>query len=251
MTPDLQSRTAFVTGGASGIGAACATALRGQGANVAVLDVQAGADPDVLSLVGDVTSREAVDEAVAAAAEHFGGIDIVVNCAGIPCRGALEDTSDDEWLKVLDVNVVGMARVIRAALPHLRRSAAGAVVNLGSVSGAVGLDELPIYSASKGAIAAMTRALANDLVGDGIRVNCVSPGTVHTPWMDRVFEAAPDRDAAFQRASTRQPIGRMISADEVAAAVVFLAGTASSGITGIEMAVDGGMARLQPQRGKE
>lgn len=251
MLLDLQSRTALVTGGASGIGAACVQSLRQSGANVAVLDLQVGTDPDVLSIIGDVTSTTAVDDAVAQAVEGFGGLDIVVNSAGIPCRGGIEETSDEEWARVLDVNVVGMARVIRAALPHLRRSAAGAIVNLGSVSASIGLDELPIYSASKGAIAALTRALATDLLADGIRVNCVSPGTVHTPWMDRVFQASSDPDAAVSRASARQPIGRMISPQEVAEAVLFLAGPWSSSITGTELPVDGGMATLQPQRRRE
>lgn len=247
MEHELESLTAFVTGGASGIGLATAHALSARGARVAVFDRVAGdALPEgALALVGDVTDTVAVDDAIATTVSTFGGLDIVVNNAGIPCRGLIEETTDDEWHHVLDVNVVGMARVIRAALPHLRQSTHAAIVNTCSVSASVGLERLPIYSASKGAVEALTRALAADLMSDGIRVNSVKPGTVDSPWMDRVFAAAADPQQALRDAAARQPMGRMVTSDEVAHAIAFLVGPHAASITGTELAIDGGMANLR------
>jgi len=171
---------AVVTGGASGIGAATAAMLAEQGAHVAVLDrdVQSVDSASFLAVACDVTSTAAVDAAIADVASTLGGIDILINNAGIGAVGAVDVSTDAEWHQVLDVNVVGLARVTRAAVPHLRRSDRAAIVNICSVVAAVGVPQRAVYSASKGAVAALTLAMAADYVADGIRVNAVTPGTL-------------------------------------------------------------------------
>jgi len=168
-----------------------------------------------------------------------------VNNAGIGAQGTVEANADDEWLRVLDVNVVGMARVSRAALPHLRRSPAAAIVNTSSIAATAGLPERALYSASKGAVAALTRAMAADHLREGIRVNAVNPGTADTPWVGRLLDAAPDPAAERAALEARQPHGRLVSAAEVADAVAYLASPASGSTTGIALAVDGGMSELR------
>jgi NAD(P)-dependent dehydrogenase (short-subunit alcohol dehydrogenase family) len=191
-----------------------------------------------------------VRRAVGQAAEALGGIDIVVNNAGIGAQGTVEDNSDEEWSRVLDVNVVGMVRVSRACLPFLRNSRAAAIVNTCSIAATAGLPQRALYSASKGAVLALTRAMAADHLRDGIRVNCVNPGTADTPWIGRLLEHASDPAAERAALNARQPHGRLVSADEVAEAVVYLASPAAGSTTGIDLAVDGGMQglRLRPER---
>jgi 2-keto-3-deoxy-L-fuconate dehydrogenase len=239
----FEGLVAVVTGGASGIGAATVELLRGRGATVASLDLQEGkAD---LSLTCDVRDAASVDAAVAAVHERFGRLDIVINNAGIGAVGDVGANGDEEWHRVLDVNVVGIARVSRAALPHLRRSPSAAIVNTSSVVAAVGVPQRALYSASKGAVAALTMAMAADHVGERIRVNAVLPGTADTPWVGRLLDAAPDPAAAGEALRARQPIGRLVSADEVAAAIVYLADPIAASTTGTLLAVDGGMAGLR------
>ena len=170
---------------------------------------------------------------------------MLVNNAGIGAQGTVEANADNEWLRVLDVNVVGMARVSRAALPHLRRSPAAAIVNTSSIAATAGLPERALYSASKGAVAALTRAMAADHLREGIRVNAVNPGTADTPWVGRLLDAAPDPAAERAALEARQPHGRLVSAAEVADAVAYLASPASGSTTGIALAVDGGMSELR------
>ncbi|RKN43938.1 SDR family NAD(P)-dependent oxidoreductase [Streptomyces hoynatensis] len=250
---DLAGLTALVTGGASGIGLATARLLAARGARLAVLD----RDPRVLpeaeraelgALACDVTDDEAVRASVAAAAERLGGLDILVNNAGIGAQGTVADNDDEEWRRVLDVNVLGMVRVTRAALPHLRRSKAAAVVNTCSIAATAGLPQRALYSASKGAVLALTLAMAADHIREGIRVNCVNPGTAATPWVDRLLQAAEDPEAERAALNARQPLGRLVTAQEVAAAIVYLASPASGSTTGTALPVDGGMAglRLRP-----
>lgn len=243
---DFSGLVAIVTGGASGLGAATAALLAERGARVAVLDRDIADVPsELFAVTCDVTDTAVVDAAVAAVADHFGGIDIVVNNAGIGAAGDIAANDDAEWHHVFDVNVVGIARVTRAALPHLRASARAAVVNTCSVAAVVGLPQRALYSASKGAVAALTLAMAADHVREGIRVNAVTPGTADTPWVARLLDAAEDREAAASALRARQPMGRLVSADEVANAIVYLASPASSSTTGTLLAVDGGMAGLR------
>ena len=234
---------AVVTGGASGIGAAAARIMTERGAKVAVLDLNPGAD----GIRCDVSDDSEVTSAVAAVAERFGGIDILVNNAGIGAQGDVTANDDDEWHRVLDVNVVGMARVIRAALPHLRRSEHAAVVNTCSIAAWAGLQNRVLYSATKGAVLALTLAVATDHLEDGIRVNCVCPGTADTPWVGRLLDAAPDPAAERAALAARQPIGRLVTADEVGNAIAYLASPLSGSTTGTALAVDGGMYGLRPR----
>jgi len=234
---------AIVTGGASGIGAAAATVLRERGARVVVLDRDAEEGDDAIRV--DVTDAPGVDTAVAEAISRLGGLDVLVNNAGIGAAGTVEDNPDEEWHRVYDVNVVGMVRVTRAALPALRESSCASIVNTCSVAATAGLPQRALYSASKGAVLSLTLAMAADHVGEGIRVNCVNPGTADTPWVGRLLDAAEDSAAERAALEARQPIGRLVSAREVAAAIAYLASPATASTTGTILHVDGGAQNLR------
>jgi NAD(P)-dependent dehydrogenase (short-subunit alcohol dehydrogenase family) len=194
-----------------------------------------------------VADDAAVRDAVAQAASALGGLDILVNNAAIGALGTIEDNNDDQWHRVLDVNVLGLVRVTRAALPHLRASENAAIVNVGSIAATTGLPQRALYSATKGAVYALTLAMAADHLSDGIRVNCVNPGTANTPWVARLLDAAEDPDAERAALNARQPIGRLVEPDEVAAAIAYLVSPAAGAVTGTALAVDGGMAGLRPR----
>ena len=237
---------AIVTGGASGIGAAIARRLHVGGAQVAVLDLAPeGADPAHAAFAADVSDRASVDAAVTAVAERFGRIDIVINNAGIGSIGNIAANGDDEWARVLSINVTGIARVTAAALPWLRRSPAAAVVNTSSIAATAGLPERALYTASKGAVLSLTRAMAADPPREGTRVNAVNPGTADTPWIGRLLSQAADPEAERAALNARQPHGRLVSADEVAGAVAYLASPRAGSTTGVALAVDGGMQELR------
>ncbi|WP_406417885.1 SDR family oxidoreductase [Streptomyces sp. NBC_00873] len=253
-TSDFEGMSALVTGGASGIGAAVAKLLLERGARVAVLDREtAGAPEGTLAVKADVTDDDAVREAVDRAAAELGSLHTVVSNAGIGSIGTVEDNADDEWTRVLDINVLGMVRTARHALPHLRRAVAdrpGAVsiTHTCSIAATAGLPQRALYSASKGAVLSLTLAMAADHVREGVRVNCVNPGTADTPWIGRLLGQADDPAAERAALGARQPLGRLVSADEVAAAIVYLASPAAASVTGTALAVDGGMQglRLRP-----
>jgi NAD(P)-dependent dehydrogenase (short-subunit alcohol dehydrogenase family) len=244
---EFEGLVALVTGGGSGIGAATASLLTERGARVAILDrdVPNGDRVAALSVICDVTFTPGVEGAITEVADTLGGIDIVVNNAGIGAIGDIAANPDDEWHRVLDVNVVGIARVSRTALPYLRRSSHAAIVNTCSVVAVVGVPQRAVYSASKGAVAALTLAMAADHLKDGIRVNAVTPGTADTPWVGRLLDQAPDAAAAATALRARQPMGRLVSAAEVAYAIAYLASPLSSATTGTLLAVDGGMAGVR------
>jgi len=263
MAGDFQGLVAIVTGGGSGIGLATARLLAGRGARVAVLDLdpvaagttrpaehEAAADgvEPPLPLVADVTDEDSVGAAVAAAVDRLGGVDVLVNNAGIGATGTVEDNPYEEWRRVLDTNLLGVVRTTRAALPHLRRSASAAIVNTCSIAATAGLPNRALYSATKGALLSLTLAMAADHVREGIRVNCVAPGTVDTPWVRRLLEQAPDAAAELAALRARQPTGRLVSAEEVAAAIAYLASPLAAATVGSVLAVDGGMhgLRLRP-----
>ncbi|WP_329023768.1 MULTISPECIES: SDR family NAD(P)-dependent oxidoreductase [unclassified Streptomyces] len=256
-TRDFEGMNALVTGGASGIGAAVTTLLLERGAQVAVLDRDTtGAPAGALAVEADVTDDAAVRAAVDRAAAELGSLHTLVSNAGIGAIGTVEDNDDAEWARVLDINVLGMVRAARHALPHLRRAAAdrpGAVsiTHTCSIAATAGLPQRALYSASKGAVLSLTLAMAADHVREGIRVNCVNPGTADTPWIGRLLDQADDPAAERAALNARQPLGRLVSADEVAAAVVYLAGPAAASVTGTALAVDGGMQglRLRPAAG--
>ncbi|MFH8468238.1 SDR family NAD(P)-dependent oxidoreductase [Streptomyces sp. NPDC017991] len=249
---DFEGLKALVTGGASGIGRATAELLAARGAQVAVLDLAPeGVQKPLLGYRADVTDDDSVRRAVTAAVADLGGLDVLINNAGIGAQGTVEDNDDATWHRVMDVNVVGMVRTARAALPHLRKSSQAAVVNTCSIAATAGLPQRALYSASKGAVLSLTLAMAADHVREGIRVNCVNPGTADTPWVGRLLDAAADPAAERAALEARQPTGRLVSADEVAGAIVYLASPLSGATTGTALAVDGGMQglRLRPAAG--
>jgi 2-keto-3-deoxy-L-fuconate dehydrogenase len=243
---EFEGLVALVTGAASGIGEAAARHLAGEGADVAGLDVNPASIPEpVLAIAADVTDDVSVRAAVEQVVARFGRLDILVNNVGVGARGSVEDNSDDEWRHVWDVNVIGMVRMSRAALPHLRRSPAAAIVNTCSIAAWTGIQQRALYSATKGAVQALTLAMAADHLADGVRVNCVNPGTADTPWVQRLLDAAPDPVAERAALEARQPIGRLVSADEVATAIGYLASPRAASTTGTVLAVDGGMHTLR------
>lgn len=247
MTAELDGLTAVVTGGGAGIGLASARLLTAGGAKVAVLDVEPGTD--FIALRADVTNDASVRAAIDEAAARLGGLDILVNNAGIGAIGTVADNPDAEWQRVFDVNVMGIVRVSRAALPYLRKSAHAAIVNTCSIAATAGLPQRALYSATKGAVLSLTLAMAADHIREGIRVNCVNPGTADTPWVGRLLAQAADPVAERAALEARQPMGRMVSAEEVAAAIAYLASPAAASVAGTALAVDGGMAglRLRPR----
>jgi NAD(P)-dependent dehydrogenase (short-subunit alcohol dehydrogenase family) len=243
---ELSGLAAVVTGGGSGIGLATARLLAAGGAQVAVLDLNPGRD--FLGLEADVTDDASVRAAVDTAGGRLGGIDILVNNAGIGAVGSVASNPDEEWHRVFDVNVVGIVRVTRAALPYLRASAHAAIVNTCSIAATAGLPQRALYSATKGAVLSLTLAMAADHLPEGIRVNCVNPGTADTPWVGRLLDQADDPAAERAALEARQPMGRLVSADEVAAGIVYLASPAAASVAGTALAIDGGMAGLRLRR---
>jgi NAD(P)-dependent dehydrogenase (short-subunit alcohol dehydrogenase family) len=244
---DFAGLRAIVTGGASGIGAATVSMLHARGARVVVLDlaVPPTPQPDVDYLACDIRDRSSVDRCLGEAEALLGGIDVLINNAGIGAAGDVSANTDDEWHVVLDVNVIGPARASAAALPALRSSEHASIVNVSSVVAVVGVPNRALYAASKGAVLALTLAMAADHVGDGIRVNAVLPGTADTPWVGRLLASADDPDAASAALRARQPMGRLVSADEVAFAICSLASPLAASTTGTALIVDGGMASLR------
>lgn len=245
---DFAGLTAIVTGGSSGIGLATASALAAGGANVAVLDVNPLLAPDRFARFHcDVADDDTVRTAVAATHAEFGGIDIVVNNAGVGAVGNIAANDDAEWIRVLNINVLGTMRVSRAALPWLRGSSAASIVNIGSIAAWAGLNDRALYSASKGAIQALTLAMATDFLPDRIRVNCVNPGTADTPWVQGLLASANDPVAERDALERRQPHGRLVAPEEIAGAVCYLSNPAAGSTTGTILAVDGGMRNLRPR----
>jgi 2-keto-3-deoxy-L-fuconate dehydrogenase len=251
---DFEGLVAVVTGGSSGIGLAAAKLLVARGARVELLDVAAPPTgvidddtPDrALGYIAcDVTDDVSVRAAVQTVSERHARLDVVIANAGIGAQGTVADSTDDEWHRVLDLNVVGVARTVRAALPSLRRSSSAAVVVTCSIASWAGLPRRAVYSASKGALYALTLAMAADHVVDGIRVNGVAPGTADTPWIGRLLDAADDPATERAALEARQPMGRLVTADEVAHAIAYLASPLSASTTGTVLAVDGGMLGLR------
>lgn len=246
MSGDCEGLVAIVTGGGSGIGLATATLLTQRGAKVAALDLDPSRAPaPILGVAADVTDADSIAKAIERVERQFRQLDIVVNNAGIGAQGTIEDNPDEEWQRVLDVNVIGMVRTSRAALPLLRRSDHAAIVNTCSIVATAGLPQRALYSASKGAVLALTRAMAADHLSEGIRVNCVNPGTADTPWVQRLLDAAENPEAERAKLEARQPLGRLVSAEEIAHAIVALASPSASATTGTALEVDGGMAGLR------
>jgi len=243
---EFEGLKAVVTGDASGIGASVTESLVRRGAKVAVLDLMPErVSGDALAIKCDVSDDASVRSAVDQAVASLSGLDVLVNNAGIGAQGTVEDNDDDEWHTVLDLNLLGVVRVSRAALTHLRRSEYAAIVNTCSVAAMVSLPNRALYSATKGAVLSLTLAMAADHLCDGIRVNCVSPGTADTPWIDRLLARTPDPTAERAALMARQPTGRLVAPGEVAAAIVYLASPLAGSSTGVNLTVDGGILGLR------
>lgn len=242
----LVGAVVVVTGGGSGIGLATVERLRDEGALVWCIDAAEGdASPGTRRITCDVRDNAAVTAAVTRVGEEDGRIDLLVNNAGISAVGTVAEFDEEQWRTVLDVNVIGMARMSAAALPWLRRSSHPAIVNVCSIAALNGLPERALYSASKGAVYALTLAMATDHVAEGIRVNAVSPGTVQTPFVDRMLAGFADPVAERRALEDRQATRRLVQPDEVARAIAYLADPAGPSTTGVVLDVDGGVTRLR------
>lgn len=246
MSQDFAGLTAVVTGAGSGIGLEVAKGLKAQGATVFGLDIQEGAMNEYAQYVQcDVGSLESVKSAFAQIAAKTSVIDVLVNNAGVGAIGTVEDATEDEWVRVLNINVIGMGRVSAAAMPYLKQSKCAAIVNTCSLVATAGVPKRAVYSASKGAVYALTLAMATDGIADGVRVNCVNPGTSDTPWVKNLLSQASDPDKELAALQARQPLGRLVSPVEVASAIIYLANPAQASTTGTALAVDGGMQGLR------
>ena len=231
----MSGRVVIITGAAGGIGSAMMQRFADRGDITVGLDLADGfdlTDPD-----------QCVGAADRVMAEH-GRIDVLCNNAGISAVGDVVQSTPDDWQRVFAVNVFGVANMSRAVIPHMRAGGGGAIVNTCSIVASVGLVQRAVYASSKGAIQALTKAMAADEVHHGIRVNCVSPGTVESPWVQRLVASTPDPESTYEALRRRQPMGALVSCDTVADAVVYLAAPTTF-TTGIDLLVDGGISGIR------
>jgi 2-keto-3-deoxy-L-fuconate dehydrogenase len=248
----LAGKNALITGAGSGIGRAMALAFVAEGARVFVADMhgddaeesvlqalQAGGD--AAAFQADVTRSADVQAMIAACLDRFTRIDVLCNNAGIGSTQTVVDTPEDVWEAVFAVNVRGIFLCCKYALPHMIEAGGGVIVNTASVAGLVGLKNRAAYCASKGAVVSLTRAMAVDHVQQKIRCNCICPGTVDSPWVGRLLDAAPDPVAERAALVARQPMGRLGTPEEVARAAVYLASDDADFVTGSALVIDGGL----------
>jgi NAD(P)-dependent dehydrogenase (short-subunit alcohol dehydrogenase family) len=238
----LKDKVCLVTGAASGIGQACAAALRREGALVVGVDLTGREDPDLPVLPADVTEEAQLTRAFAEVIRRHGRIDVLVGSAGINVHGTVVDTPPEVWDRVFAVNVKGTYLACRAAVPLMQRQGGGSIVLIASNYGLVGGRNYAAYSASKGAIVLLTKAMALDHAADKIRVNCICPGTVETPMVTGPMQALSAAEIAAVNARRKQqhPLGRIGQPAEIAAGVVYLASDEASFVTGAALAIDGG-----------
>jgi NAD(P)-dependent dehydrogenase (short-subunit alcohol dehydrogenase family) len=249
--PRLSGKTAFITGGGTGIGRACALAFASEGAQISIagrtkepLDRAAreieAAGGRALAIVCDVADAKAVQNAIATVVGHFNGLQIVVNNAGAIVVGSVEETSDKDWNLVMATNLTGTFNVSRAAIPALKQSGGGSIVNIGSYLGIAGRRQRAAYCAAKAGVMGLTRAMALDHAPDKIRVNCICPAMIETEMATRSLSKAPDPEAARKQRVAEIPLGRLGTPEDVAAMAVYLASDESSWVTGVSLPLDGG-----------
>ena len=249
----LQDKVALVTGGAAGIGRGTCQALAEAGAAVAVTDIDSEACRTVAQEIADAGGRAvawpldvsdgaAVSEVCDAVAEKFGRIDVLVNNAGIAGPNKpTHEVSEEEWRRVIDVNVHGVFLCTRAVVPYLQQAGGGSIINLSSIYGIIGAPDLPPYHASKGAVRLMTKTDALLYAGDGIRVNSVHPGYVWTPLVENLAHDAGQEPGEFrEQLAAKHPIGRVGDPRDIAMGVVYLASDEAAFVTGSELVIDGG-----------
>ena len=245
-TQDLAGSVAIVTGAASGVGREVVRLLHGAGATVVAEDIAAAvaevetADGRVASLQGDAALTATAQQAVHLALDRFGKLDVLVNNAARFIGKPALETTDEEWDGLMATNVRSVFVHCREALPHLIESGAGAIVNMSSISGVVGLADQAAYCTTKGAIAQLTRQLAVDYAGRGVRVNAVAPGAIDTPFLQGALAGAPDLDEALRQVAAAHPLGRISTPAEIAEVVFFLASPRASFVTGAVVMADGG-----------
>jgi NAD(P)-dependent dehydrogenase (short-subunit alcohol dehydrogenase family) len=246
MEREFAGLTAIITGAGSGIGLEVAKGLKERGATVFGFDINEGDMSSFATFIKcDIGDAASVEFAFAEFKKVSKKLDILINNAGIGSLTTVEKETDEVWHKVLNVNVVGAARVSRAAIPLLRESKSAAIVNTASVAATDGIPNRAAYSASKGAVLALTLAMATDHLADGIRVNAVNPATTDTPWVKRLLDQSADVNAARVALEARQPMGRLVSPGEIANAIIFLASPVQASITGTTLNVDGGLHSLR------
>ncbi|ASC63503.1 short-chain dehydrogenase [Achromobacter denitrificans] len=252
MSQRLKGKIAVVTGAGSGIGEATARLMAREGAIVVLADRAAPAAEavarDIAAQGGTAEAREvdvgdsaAMRQMIEAVAQRHGRLDVLVNNAGYGIAANVVDTAEDDWARLMRVNVDGVFHGCKYAIPIMRRQGGGAIVNTASAGALVGLRERAAYCASKGAVAALTRAMALDHATEGIRINCVAPGTIESPYFREIYARSADPEALRATLAARQPMNRLGSPEEVARAIVFLASDDASFATGSTLVLDGGL----------
>jgi meso-butanediol dehydrogenase / (S,S)-butanediol dehydrogenase / diacetyl reductase len=249
--PRLAGKVALITGGGTGIGKACALEFAKEGARVAIAarrkepleavarQIESGGGK-AQGIACDVTDRRSVEAAVSAVTSNFGRLDVLVNNAGAVIIASAEQTSDDDWRKLMDVNLTGTFYMSRAVLPEFRKVGGGAIVNIGSILGIVARRDRAAYCAAKGGVTLLTKAMALDHAHENIRVNCICPSLVETELGLQSIARSPDPEAERRKRASEIPLGRMGKPEDVALLAVFLGSNESQWITGAAMPLDGG-----------
>ncbi len=247
----LDGQTAWITGGASGMGESIAEQFAAEGAAVVVVDMQEDLGEEVAGRIGqsggraffsrcDITRGDQVRDSIAGTVERFGGLQIIVNCAGIVHVGKLHEYAESDWDRLMGVNLKSIYWSVKYGIEHLRANPRSYMVNIGSVGSYIGQALTPAYIASKHAVLGLTRSIALDYARDGLRCNCICPGITDTPMLREHMDALPDPEAALAARLTRVPLNRVLTPGDVARAALYLSCEDSAGVTGTSLVVDGG-----------